>query len=75
MVVVAPAVLRGPLQEPDAIQLLVLLVLQLRIADCPLTIVEGDTETFTVGTGRLGVFTVTVTLSVTGPSVPSQVSV
>ena len=75
MVVVAPAVLRGPLQLPDAAQLLVLLVVQLRVVDCPLTIVEGDTETFTVGAGIPGMFTVTVTLSATGPSVPSQVSV
>ena len=75
MVVVAPAVLRGPLQEPDAVQLLVLVVVQLRVVDCPLIIVDGDTVTFTVGAGSPGMFTVTVTLSVTGPSMPSQVSV
>ena len=68
-------VLRVPLQPPDAVQLLALLELQLKVADCPWSMLEDDTDRFTTGTGGGGTVTVTLTLSLALPPAPSQVRV
>ena len=67
--------LRAPFQLPDAVQLLALLEVQLKVADCPSFILEGDTDRLTIGAGDDEVFTVTVALSLALPPEPLQVSV
>ena len=68
-------VLRVPLQPPEAVQLLALVELQLKVTDCPWSMLEDDTDRFTTGTGGGGTVTVTLTLSLALPPAPSQVRV
>ena len=72
-------VLRVPLQPPEAVQLVALVELQLKVADCPWSMLEDDTDRFTTGTGGGGGgggwFTVTLTLSLELPPAPIQVRV
>jgi hypothetical protein len=51
-----------------------LLELQLKVADWPWSMLEGDTVRFTTGAGG-GAFTVTVTLSLALPPAPLQLRV
>ena len=69
--------LRAPLQPPEAVQLVALVEVQLKIADCPWSMLEDDTDRFTTGTagGVGGWFTVTLTLSLALPPAPIQVRV
>lgn len=69
-----PAVLREPLQLPDAVQLLASLEFQLRVVVCPRLILDGDTDTLTIGAGDAGAFTMTVALSLAVPPGPLQVT-
>ncbi len=68
-------VLRLPPQAPDAVQLLALLELQLKLADWPCSMLEDDTDRFTTGTGGGGAVTVTLTLSLALPPAPLQVRI
>ena len=69
-------VLRVPLQPPDAVQLVASVELQLKVADCPSSMLEDETDRFTTGTGGGGAaFTVTLTLSLALPPAPLQVRV
>jgi hypothetical protein len=67
--------LREPLQPPDAVQLLALVEVQLKVADCPWSMLEDETDRFTTGTGGGAAFTVTLTLSLTLPPAPLQLRV
>jgi hypothetical protein len=67
--------LREPLQPPDAVQLLALVELQLKVADCPWSMLEDETDRFTTGTGGGAAFTVTLTLSLTLPPAPLQLRI
>jgi hypothetical protein len=62
-----------PPQAPDAVQLVALLLDQLRVVESPLSMVEGLAERLKVGAG--GSVTRTVTLSLALPPAPEQVNV
>ena len=66
-----------PLQPPEAVQLVALVEVQLRVADCPWSMLERDTDRFATGAGGGGggCFTVTITLSLALPPAPLQVRV
>ncbi len=64
-----------PLQPPEAVQLVALVEVQLRVADCPWSMLERDTDRFATGAGGGGAFTVTLTLSLALPPAPLQVRV
>ena len=65
-------VLRVPLQPPEAVQLVAFVEVQLKVADCPWSMLEDETERFTTGTGGGGAFTVTLTTSPALPPAPLQ---
>ena len=67
--------LREPLQPPEAAQLVAFVEVQLRVADCPCSMLEDETDRFITGAGGGGAFTVTLTLSLALPPVPLQVSI
>ena len=68
-----PLVAREPLQSPEAMQLVALLVLQASVALPPEVTVDGVAEIEIVGGG--GAATLTVADCVTLPPAPVQVSV
>ena len=49
-----PAVPRLPLQLPDAVQLAALVEFQLRVVDCPCSMLDEDSVRFTTGAGIVG---------------------
>ena len=65
-----PLMSRAPLQPPEAVQLVASLELQFKVADWPKSIVDGEANRLTTGTGAGCAFTVTVTLALVLP--PSQ---
>jgi hypothetical protein len=67
-----PLVGCAPLQPPEAVQLVALLVLQPSVVAAPLLIVPGLADSVTAGAG---VFTVTVVLASELPPAPLQLSV
>jgi hypothetical protein len=66
-------ILRVPLQAPDASQLTASVVPQIRVADLPFSMLDGETERFTTGTVIGMLSSVTETLSVVVPPPPVQV--
>ena len=68
-------VLRVPLQPPEAVQLVASVELQLKVTDCPWSMLEDDTDRFTTGTAGGGLFTVTLTLSPALPPAPLQLRI